>query len=105
LPRYLSHVGTLNDGTTTETELRGEGAGMSPSLIPYATQNVTTNPASWTCSGTGCSVNTGLEAPDGTMTAGELVTGSTASYVQVMNYAVTPVAGDWLITGVWCMPG
>ena len=105
LPRYLAHVGVLNDGITLEAESRNEGASMGPQLIPYATQNVTTNPASWSCSG--CTVNTGIEAPDGTATAGELVTTTTGNdgTVNVLNYSTTPHVGDWIISGVWCMPG
>ena len=105
LPRYLAHVGTLNDGITTEMEFRGEGANMGPALIPYATQNVTTSPAAWSCSG--CTVNTGIEAPDGSASAGELVTTTTGTNGQVVieNYAVTPAVGDWIISGIWCMSG
>jgi len=105
LPRYLAHVGNVQDGVTTEAEFRGEGANLGPQLIPYTTQNVTTNPASWTCAG--CTVNTGLEAPDGTATAGELVTTTTGSngQVNIETYTTTPAIGDWIISGLWAMPG
>jgi hypothetical protein len=107
LPRYLAHVGTLNDGIATETEFRGEGASMGPSLIPYATQPAITNPALWTgCNGTNCTVNTGLEAPDGSATAGELVAGTSLNpRITVSSVNTTTATGDWIIAGVWCMPG
>ncbi|MDE3149493.1 MAG: hypothetical protein KGL37_08485, partial [Acidobacteriota bacterium] len=93
---------TVNDGSKTITELDGIGGGMGPSLIPYATQNVTTNPASWTCNGTGCAITAGVQAPDGTTTAATLTTGSAASphiAVDSPNIATSP--GDWFIFGGW----
>jgi hypothetical protein len=111
LPVYLGNGFTLNDGTTTEAELRGETANMGPVVIPYATQNVGTNPTTWTCSiiggtGTPCAVNTGIEAPDGSFTAGEIVSGSGGSAavtVRTLNTGTT--AGDWILYGGWCMNG
>src|SRR5208282_1009172 len=105
LPTYLGLGFTLNDGVTTETELRGEGAGFGPSIIPYATQNVTTDPSAWTCNN-GCSVVTGEQAPDGSATAGEIIAGSNAaSWVNVGSMSTATAAGDWVISGAWCMGG
>ena len=95
-------VGTINDGARTVTELDGIGAGMGPSVIPYATEPVTTDPSSWTCVGTGCTVTTGAQAPDGTTTAGALTTGSTAApYIQATWVNATTSPGDWVIFGAW----
>ena len=101
----LPRKGTINDGITTETELRSIGADMHPSLVLHATEAVTTNPASWSC-GAGCTVTTGIKAPDGTATAGELVSASTGNNgAQVWFGSYNLNAGDWIFSGVWCMPG
>ena len=106
LPRNFARIGELHDGNTVEQEFRGEGATFGPQIIPYATINVTTNPTSWLCSG--CTVTTGLEAPDGSMTAGELVSTAGGGYTNVASYSpgtFIPQVGDWVIAGVWTMPG
>ncbi len=95
-------VGTINSGSMMETELDGIGASMGPSLIPYATQSVTTDPASWTCAGTGCTITTGVMAPDGTATAGTLTTGAGGtSYIGVGGVGQSTAPGDWVIFGAW----
>jgi hypothetical protein len=97
--------GTINDGSFIKTELDGIGASMSPSVIPFATQPVTTSPASWTCGG-GCSVATGILAPDGTATAGEIDSGSAGnSSAQVNWLSTTTSAGDWILFGAWVRRG
>ncbi len=103
--RNTGPMGTIDDGLSLEAELRGEAAGLGPALIPYATQNVTTSPASWTCSGTGCSVNTGILAPDGTATAGEIVSGSASASVTVETISTSTAVGDCFLFGSWAMAG
>ncbi len=106
IPNSYAHTGTFNDGITTEAEFRGEGANFAPAIMPFASSNVTINPAAWGCTGTGCSVVAGIFAPDGSTTAGELITGSSNSAtinVFQENRSVQP--GDWIITGVWTEPG
>jgi hypothetical protein len=106
LPRYGGNVGVLNDGRMMEGELRGEGASMSPSIIPFATSNVTVNPASWTCAGTGCVVNV-IPGPDGLATsAGELVAGSAGNpNITVYSLTTATVTNDVILSGVWCRTG
>ena len=97
--------GTINDGSFIKTELDGIGASMSPSVIPFATQPVTTSPASWTCGG-GCSVATGILAPDGTATAGEIDSGSAGNSSAQVNWLSTATsAGDWILFGAWVRRG
>jgi len=96
-------VGTIADGSMTMTELDGIGGSLGPSLIPAATQNVGTNPASWGCSN--CSVTTGVLAPDGTATAGELFTASGDGYATVGTYQGPTAAGDCFIFGTWGRAG
>jgi hypothetical protein len=93
--------GSIADGSITKTELDGIGAAMGPSLIPYATQPVATNPSSWTCAGTGCSIATGLPAPDGTLTAAEIDSGTGQAYATVLNQNTGTAAGDWFLFGGW----
>jgi hypothetical protein len=82
-------------------ELSGSGAAFSPSLIPYATKTVTTNVT--TCTGSGCSVDTGLLAPDRSMTAFQVNAGpgayATAQYLNYFN--ASTATGDVLLYGAW----
>lgn len=98
-------VGTIANGGMIQAELDGIDAAMGPSLIPYATASVTTSPASWTCGG-GCTVLTGIQAPDGTTNAGEVDSGSGGTaQVTVYNYNGATTAGDWIIYGSWVRAG
>ena len=98
--------GTISDGSFIKTELDGIGASMGPSLIPFATQAKNVNPATWTCSGSGCVVQTGILAPDGTATAGEIDSGTSGnSYALVTNFSTTTAIGDWMIYGAWVRRG
>lgn len=107
LPTYVGKGFTMNDGYQTETELRGEGSGFGPSIIPYATRAVVTNPASWACfTPANCIINTGILAPDGTNTAGEIVTAvQGGSFTQIFSMTTATSTGDMILSGVWCMPG
>lgn len=89
--------GTFSSKGIQDSELLGESADMGPSVIPYASLNVPTNPASW--SGT-CSVATGQLAPDGTATAGGLTHGSAGANI-LLSYSVTPSVGDYVLFGGW----
>jgi hypothetical protein len=91
--------GTFNDGLTTDSDDRGRASGMGPSVIPYATLNTVTSPASWPTSS--CSVATGTMAPDGTLTAGTLTKASGSGSSMVLSYTFTPAVGDYFIAGVW----
>ena len=92
-------IGNLVDGRVMRHGASQIGSHLGPTFMPYATQNVSTNPASWTCGGTGCVVNT-VMAPDGTMTAGELVNGSSGiASVTVLSFNPSTSAGDWIIYG------
>ena len=98
-------VGTIDDGSIVKAELDGIGASLGPSVIPVATQPVPTNPSSWTCNGTGCSVVTGILAPDGTATAGEIDSGSTNASVYAYFLNTSTSAGDWILYGAWVRRG
>lgn len=95
-------LGTMLNGRNIDAEIRGEGASMSPSLIPFVTSNVGTDPASW--GGTGASycgtTSTTVLAPDGTRTAGSLVQ-KTGTFDIVGGEKITPVAGDMILFGGW----
>ncbi len=95
-------VGTLTDGGATETEIPGVGASMGPSVIPYTTLPVTTSPSGWSCSG--CTITT-VPAPDGTTNAGQIVSTSPFSYVQIGTFTGSTYAGDHFIFGAWVRPG
>lgn len=91
-------VGVYNFGQGMEAELRGEGASMSPSIVPYATLAVNQDPTTWTA--TNCTVTSNALAPDGTLTAGNYVcTGSGAT--QVLNTSITPSVGDHVLYWAW----
>ena len=82
-----------------DLDLRGEQAGIGPAVIPYATLNVPTNPSSWSPS-SGCTLATGILAPDGTSTAGAFTctgVGSSSPFY----YSVTPERGDYILYGGW----
>ena len=88
--------GTYEVGGQLATELVGEGAGLGPSVIPYATLAVTSPP---TC-GTACTISSVL-APDGTNSAVELDApsgGGTAPGIGGQVYPAT-YPGDWIIYG------
>ena len=104
--RYSGMMGVANDGKTLKGEISQAGANMGPALIPFATSNVVVNPASWTCSGTGCTLNV-VAGPDWLSTsAGELVTGSgTNPFITVFTRTGTTAINDVILAGVWCMPG
>jgi hypothetical protein len=100
--------GTITDGSITKTELDGIGASMGPSLIPFATQATTTNPALWSVAGCGGSPTlTTVLAPDGTMTAGEIDSGGggTPCPVQVASLNTATAVGDRFLYGAWVRPG
>ena len=97
-------VGTYDGNGEVETELRGEGASMGPSVVPYSTLPVSTSPSSWACSG--CTIANVL-APDGTTNAGEITAGSGGGNTSVVvgGYYGSTYAGDHFIYGVWARPG
>jgi hypothetical protein len=109
IPTYLANGFTLNDGVTTITDLRSVDSGLASAVLPYDTRASTTNPASWTCVGTGCKVIPGFPGPDGpkgAFQAGELVTGSVANpSITIASITGGTTTGDWVFYGVWCMNG
>jgi hypothetical protein len=95
-----SSIGTFSDGRALEAELRGEGAGMSPQLIPYATANMP-DVTTWGGGG-GCNVTQGIAAPDGSATAVSIA-GSSSFNPAAFTY--TTNTGDYFIYGAWVRPG
>jgi hypothetical protein len=91
---------TATNGAATETELRGEGASLSPSLIPYATLPV---PATSTWTGNAnCSVTQGALGPDGAASATTVIgTGSGIDSLQPYQFNFTPSVGDYFLWGGW----
>jgi hypothetical protein len=94
-------VGAIDDGKVRIEEIDGMGAGMGPSLVPVATQAITTDPGSWTC--TSCTLTTGVAAPDGTTTAATITPGSTGyGYITGIGGTTgSTSAGDWFLAGAW----
>jgi hypothetical protein len=93
-------VGTLSGRITGQHDAArrvfAPGAVKAANLAP---QDVTTWAAK---SGEGTvTVTTGKRAPDGSMNAAELSTGSGNSSKEIYRAAATFAAGDWLIGGVW----
>src|SRR6185437_6097257 len=91
-------VGTYNDGKVIDGEIRSSGANFSPAVIPFATANVNTNPASWTGN---CSVTTGVLGPDGTPNAGGLVWNTSDKETFGVISSLTPAVGDVILFGAW----
>jgi len=84
-----------------EAELRGVGASMAPSVLPYASQNIKTNPTTWPLATCTLASST-AEAPDGTATAASLngpVGGSSVNVGPLIG--LTPAVGDMILFGVW----
>jgi hypothetical protein len=100
----ISPVGTWTDGKTTETELRGEGAGMSPQLIPFPTQPIV-DPTLWSSVSNGCTVTQGIPAPDGSTTAVGLLSSNGGGANEAYQYHMTTNTGDWFLYGAWVKPG
>lgn len=84
--------GVLFNNGIGEFEYRGEGASLGPSVIPYPTLPVATNPS---CSG--CSTVTG---PDGTQDAFQVPGGGTVQ-VTVGSQTLSTSPGDRFLVGAW----
>jgi hypothetical protein len=93
------HGVSLTQNRITETELRGIGANLSPSLIPYATLPVA-QPTSWS-GNTGCSLTSGVSAPDMTNGAVTLTATGGASNTTQYSYTTTEGVGDVVLFGGW----
>ena len=93
--------GVLTDGTTIVANIRGSGANLSPSLIPFPTLSMTPNP---TCT-TYC---TTVPGPDGVANSAIEVQSTPAGAQVILIVGTTSVktwTGDWIITGVQVSPG
>jgi hypothetical protein len=95
-------TGVWNNGKALEAEIRGEGAGMSPQLIPYPTANIP-DPTTW-ASGA-CTVTQGVTAPDGSSTAVALSYGTAAGRILEGNISYTTNTGDYFVYGAWVKAG
>ena len=94
-------VGTFDNGRQIDGEVRGEQAGFSPAIIPYATLNVPITPSSWTG---GCTLtSTGILGPDGTTSyAGALISSSGGCTTNIATLTIgTPAVGDVVLFGAW----
>jgi hypothetical protein len=95
-------VGTYEDGGGILSEIRSEGAGLGPSMIPQATLATMTP----TC-GSNCTTSS-VPGPDGTTSALEIdAVGSTGGQTPVLGgqVAVSTYPGDWFIYGSWVHAG
>ena len=96
--------GVFDDGLNFEGPIRGMQASFGPAMIPFATANVTTNPASWSGMGT-CTVTTGVLDPfwnaGASSVAGQLTTGSSSCGTNVGSWTGTAAAGDQFFYGGW----
>jgi hypothetical protein len=99
--RTGSPVGTFTDGGAILSEIRSEGAGMGPSVIPFATEPTTTP----TCAGNCTSSN--VLAPDGTMNAVEYdaANGGGGAVLAAGQIYPSTYAGDWILYGSWVRRG
>jgi hypothetical protein len=97
------HAVNASNGRQTEMELRGSGANLSPSVIPYQTLNVPD--LTVFSSFTGCTVTQGVAGPDGGTTATNFTaTGSGTTAAFYNGYYVTPQVGDKILYGGWVQP-
>ena len=94
-------VGTFTDGGAILSEIRSEGAGMGPSVIPFATEPTTTP----TCAGN-CT-STSVLAPDGTNNAVEYdaAAGGGGTPLGASQFYESTYAGDWILYGSWVRHG
>jgi hypothetical protein len=92
-------TGLYSDGKLRDGESRGSNASLAPSVIPFSTENVPQDPASW--GSTSCSVATGLRAPDGTSSAGGLTSIGTGAWSTIYTKTFNPSLGDYILFGVW----
>ena len=86
--------GTFDNGKQIEGEIRGEGAAMAPSVIPYATQNVPQS--GWTGA---CTTGSAVPGPDGTLNAYPMTIGSGSNADVVKSITITPATGDVVLFG------
>jgi hypothetical protein len=93
-------VGTLTNGGQEETELRGIGAGLGPSVIPSATL-ATSTPSM----GSGVTVSS-VEGPDGSATSAiELDNSSGTGPLLGGQISAATYTGDWFLYGTWARRG
>jgi hypothetical protein len=93
-------VGTLTNGGQEETELRGIGAGLGPSVIPFATLA-----ASTLSTGSGVTVSS-VEGPDGSAASAiELDNSSGTGPLLGGQISTSTYAGDWFLYGTWARRG
>ena len=82
-----------------DSELRGVGGNFYPSFLPFATQNVPTDPTSWSAGS--CTLTTGLTGPDGSTNAASIY-GNSNTTLTVYTYSGTTAAvGDYILYGAW----
>jgi hypothetical protein len=83
-----------------DAEWAGQGANMSPSLVPFGTLNVAQDVTQWNTLPGSATVSTGVRAPDGSLTAAQL-TASAPAYRQIYRAVPGLSAGDWILAGFW----
>jgi len=94
-------VGPTTDGTAILGELRGEGASLAPSVVPFALLPTITLSG---CSN--CTITTGKLFEDGTASAVEIdTTSSGASGVYAGNTPIATYPGDHFLVWSWVRPG
>jgi Glycine-rich domain len=79
-------------------EFMGQGAGLGPNVVPYATLPVTTSPTCTTCSA--------VLGPDGTIDGLAIAqTGSGPTNVTVGTFSGSTATGDRFLVWSWTQPG
>ena len=94
-------VGTYTDGGANLTEIRGVGAGLAPSVVPFP---LLPTIALSGCSG--CTITTGKLFEDGTSSAIEIdTTSGGSSEVYAGNTPLATYPGDHFLLWSWVRPG
>jgi pectate lyase-like protein len=83
----------------------GQGATMSPSLVPYATLPVEQDVTKWSSIPGGTATVAPTTAPDGTDTAGKLTCSDGPDSRYLFRQSMTLANGDWFIAGFWIKSG
>jgi hypothetical protein len=103
---HMAAMGVVESQGTLDAELRGEGAGFGPQVIPYTTLPVAPSscagyPTGWNCALT---LTQGILDPTGGTNAVQVSTNG-AGYAAMGYINSVYYAGDKVLYGAWISPG